>query len=230
VTVPRMGQADSAGAGKAGRDEGVKVLVISRTRLHREGVTAMLGGNGATCVVGTAACTTDALADMPADSYQVVLFDLVTSQCTLGVRELLRERPDSRVIVLGVSEAGGDALSLTEEGVDACLSPDAQLSHLIEAIERVARGEKACQPRISALRINRKRARVKGQQRRWPGDLTARELEVLNLIERGLSNGKIAQQLYIEVPTVKNHVHSILEKLNVKSRALAAAWLRSQPG
>jgi DNA-binding NarL/FixJ family response regulator len=56
-------------------------------------------------------------------------------------------------------------------------------------------------------------------------DLTARELEVLELIGEGLTNRQISEKLVIEVGTVKNHVHSILEKLNVSSRGEAAAYL-----
>jgi two-component system nitrate/nitrite response regulator NarL len=56
-------------------------------------------------------------------------------------------------------------------------------------------------------------------------DLTSRELEVLELIGKGLTNQEISERLVIEVGTVKNHVHSILEKLNVSSRGEAAAYL-----
>ena len=56
-------------------------------------------------------------------------------------------------------------------------------------------------------------------------DLTPRELEVLKLIGEDLTNQQIAEELVIEVGTVKNHVHSILEKLNVSSRGEAAAYL-----
>jgi two-component system nitrate/nitrite response regulator NarL len=60
-----------------------------------------------------------------------------------------------------------------------------------------------------------------------PAQLTARELQVVDLVERGMSNKEIARELCIELPTVKNHVHRILDKLGVCRRADAAALVRS---
>src|SRR5438477_518142 len=61
-----------------------------------------------------------------------------------------------------------------------------------------------------------------------PRSLTAREREVARLVDRGLSNKEIASHLSIELPTVKNHVHSILEKVNVSRRDEAAVVLRNR--
>jgi len=105
------------------------------------------------------------------------------------------------------------------------------MDDLVNTIHSVARGELLCSPRIAATLFRALHA----QGSRPDGDrlaltLTAREREIAPLIDRGLSNKEIAAQLRIEVATVKNHVHNLLEKLQVASRGEAAARLRAGVG
>ena len=82
-----------------------------------------------------------------------------------------------------------------------------------------------CSPKLAAVLLRRV-ARDAGEQRPAPGALTAREREIAELIEQGCSNKEIAERLEIGLPTVKNHVHNILTKLNATRRGQAAAMLR----
>jgi two-component system, NarL family, nitrate/nitrite response regulator NarL len=84
-----------------------------------------------------------------------------------------------------------------------------------------------CSPQIAASLI--RRVRTLSCERPAPSDvppLTARQWEILDLIDEGLSNKEIAGRLCIEVPTVKNHIHNILDKLQVRRRSEAAARVR----
>ncbi len=107
------------------------------------------------------------------------------------------------------------------------MTREASLEELVEVVESVARGESLLAPRIGALLLRRV-AEAAGHKRAptAAGRLTPRELQVVGLIDEGLSNKQIAARLSIELATVKNHVHSILEKLEVERRAEAAARVR----
>ena len=98
---------------------------------------------------------------------------------------------------------------------------------LIAAVENAVRGEVLCSPRVAASLFRCLAARLQTTRQRPPEvALTSREQDIIALVDRGLSNKEIARQLKIGLPTVKNHVHNILEKLPVGRRGVAAALLR----
>jgi DNA-binding NarL/FixJ family response regulator len=102
------------------------------------------------------------------------------------------------------------------------------LEDLLVLIRKVAAGESSCPPRVSAILLRRLSALA--SQRQPPVRelaLTAREIQILRMLELGRSNRDIAAQLAIAVHTVKNHVHSLLTKLGVSTRAEAAAVSRT---
>jgi DNA-binding NarL/FixJ family response regulator len=101
------------------------------------------------------------------------------------------------------------------------------MEDLAAVVESVSRGETLCSPGIAANLFDRVAALSRERQLEPVEEkLTARELDVLRLIEEGRANKEIATALSIELPTVKNHVHRILEKLNVHRRSEAAARAR----
>jgi DNA-binding NarL/FixJ family response regulator len=141
------------------------------------------------------------------------------------VHELLREArrrlPDVKVVVLGAEDAQDEALALLREGARGYLFHDQSLDELRDAIVEVAAGATVCAPRIAHLLFSRLSELGNARRRDERLDfleLTARELEILQLIADGLQNQEIAARLYLSVHTVKNHVHKILERLGVKSR------------
>jgi len=120
-------------------------------------------------------------------------------------------------------------IACAEAGVSGYVTREASLDELTGVVESVARGESPCSPRISALLLRRV-AETAGRRTETDAArrLTRREAEIVGLIDEGLSNKQIAGRLSIELATVKNHVHSILEKLQVERRAEAAARVRSR--
>jgi two-component system nitrate/nitrite response regulator NarL len=120
-------------------------------------------------------------------------------------------------------------IAYAEAGVVGYVTRHASLAELKDAVERAAAGETNLSSRM-ALTILRHIARLATQHGNpaLVPQLTSRELEVAELIDEGLSNKEIARRLRIEVPTVKNHVHSILKKLRVTRRSEAAARLRGR--
>lgn len=205
----------------------IRVLVASDVRLYREGLADSLRRGGRVEVVGTAAdggATMRCARELAPD---VVLVDLAMVDWESTVRGIVDSARDTGVVVLGVREIEDEVVACAEAGVAGYVTREASLEELVEVVESVARGESLLAPRIGALLLRRV-AEAAGRSRAPTavGRLTPRELQVVGLIDEGLSNKQIAGRLSIELATVKNHVHSILEKLEVERRAEAAARVR----
>jgi len=140
-----------------------------------------------------------------------------------------------KIVVLGQCNAETVILRCIEAGAGACVSKESSLDELCEVIKRVLDGEAIYSPQIAysmfarLAELSRERAR---RERVEALELTPREMEILQLIAAGLSNRQIAEKLSLSVYTVKNHVHHILDKLQVQDRreavehAYARHWLR----
>ncbi|HEX7241600.1 MAG TPA: response regulator transcription factor, partial [Longimicrobiaceae bacterium] len=117
-------------------------------------------------------------------------------------------------------------LACAEAGVSGYVSRGASLDDLVGALRSVARGELVCSPHIAGSLFRRVAALSERREASPAAVLTPREREILGLIDQGLSNKEISRRLRIELSTVKNHVHNLLEKLQVSRRGAAAACLR----
>jgi DNA-binding NarL/FixJ family response regulator len=135
-----------------------------------------------------------------------------------------------RTIAIGVGGDVGDVVACAERGLSAYVPLDATVADLVAAIERVVRGEIVLSPCVAG-ELWRRLGTVDGRARALPNGLTAREHEVLALMRDGCANKEIAARLRIQLSTVKNHVHHILDKLGVDRRGQAVAVSRTQgPG
>jgi len=138
--------------------------------------------------------------------------------------------PDTKVLALGLTEEKKRVLRYVEAGATGYILKDDSLDDMLETIRATHEGKVLVSPEIAAAMMERisNLAQMLSDVENSvtdEADLTPRELEVLQLIGKDLTNQQIAEQLVIEVGTVKNHVHNILEKLNVSSRGEAAAYL-----
>jgi two-component system, NarL family, nitrate/nitrite response regulator NarL len=160
----------------------------------------------------------------------VVLLDMALENSWLTARALHEALPRTAIVALAIPESEGHVLGCAEAGICGYVTRDGSLEDLLTTVVRAANGEAFCSPRIAAGLFRRVAALSSAGPARAPGSpsarLTGREVEVVGLIDDGLSNKQIARRLCIEVPTVKNHVHSILDKLGASSRGEAAARVR----
>jgi two-component system nitrate/nitrite response regulator NarL len=210
-----------------GSPQTVRVMVLADVRLYREGLTRLLAGQEGLTVVGAAAVTEDSLLRVSAEHADVVLIEGATACETSVVRELARLAPEAKVVAYGVVDEDRQALRCAEAGVAAFVTGEATGEQLVGAILGVGRGEFSCSPRIAALLLRRVRALSQGVGPHVAhARLTPRERAIAALVADGLSNKEIAARLGIELCTVKNHVHHILEKLHVSRRTQAAARFR----
>lgn len=204
------------------------VLIVARVRFYREGLATLFDGLPGVHVVATAADAAQALAAIAAHRPDVALVAVEDDAAPTLVRAITQARAETRVVALGIADDHPDVMPLAEAGVAGYVTSDAGGDEVVAIVERVGRGEAACPPRIAAALLARV-ATMAGERRdKDPARLTMREREIVALIERGLSNKQIAHRLCIEVTTVKNHVHNILEKLNVERRGEAAAAFRRE--
>ncbi|HYZ77536.1 MAG TPA: response regulator transcription factor [Gaiellaceae bacterium] len=199
----------------------IRVLLVADVRLHRDGVSALLREDGRVRVAATAS---------PSDrvprggGLDVVVLDAATeNRVELARRWAVDSRP---VVAIGIPEEEKDLIALAEAGVLGFVEREATVDELVASVESAARGEASCPPRVATTLLRRLTFLTAPPAPSGSPALTARERQIVDLIADGLSNKEIAQRLYIEVATVKNHVHNILEKLQVSKRGEAAAQLR----
>jgi two-component system nitrate/nitrite response regulator NarL len=210
----------------------INLVIVAEVRLYREGLVSALERVGP-CGIDVVATVPSLAHLMPAQLQTlpapVVLFDVARLSDATPVRMLLAASPGVRVVALGVTEDGRDVVSWAEAGVAGYVSRVDSIPDLLATIESVARDELACPPRIAAA-LNRRVAALADERRRAqpPVPLSRRELEVVDLIEQGKSNREIGRLLFIQLATVKNHVHNILDKLEMTGRTDVATWARGQ--
>jgi DNA-binding NarL/FixJ family response regulator len=199
------------------------VFIVAEVRLYREGLAGSLSASTRLAVVGTCASRSDARERVRRLCPDVVLVDVAATGDSLDlIRDLRAEAIPCKVLAFAVEEHAADIIECAEAGAAGYVTADASIEDLVTAIEQIARAELVCSPRIAAQLFGR----ISERSKQWSPDaktLTSRERQVLDCIRQGQSNKEIAQKLHIAEPTVKNHVHHLLEKLDVTTRAQAAA-------
>ena len=204
-----------------------RTLLVGRHKLFQECLASRLEASGQVRVAGQVDDLPSAaawLADHPAD---LVLVDL----SRYDERSTMQQLPGlavrgvaPKVMVLGFSEDRDDFVRWAEAGACGYVLQESSLSDLLEAMDRVLGGEVFCSPKITYSMFHRLGELARERRRHDEVeslDLTPREMEVLRLIADGLTNRQIAERICLSIFTVKNHVHNILEKLDVERREAA---------
>ena len=199
----------------------IRVLLVDDHPVVRQGLRALLSTHEGIEVVGEADDGEAAVAAADRLSPDVVLMDVVMPGLD-GVEALRRigeRRPQTRVVMLTSYADERRAMEAVDAGASGFLLKDASPRDVAAAIRAAHRGEAVLHPAVAA--------KLLAERRRPPAahaDLTARELDVLRLIARGLQNKQIAAQLHVSEKTVKTHVSAILRKLGVTDRTQAAMY------
>jgi DNA-binding NarL/FixJ family response regulator len=201
----------------------VRTVVADDHELLRGGLVQLLEERGIE-VVGVASLGSEAIAQACELRPDVVLMDLNMPGMS-GVeatQRLTTAAPLVRVLVLTVATDERTVTNALLAGACGYLVKDAPPDQIVEGIRAAARGESMISPRIAKHLIRHVRRPAPADQRLPESELTARELEVLELLAAGMDNPDIARTLHLSQHTVKNHVSSILVKLQVKNRIQAA--------
>ena len=207
----------------ASRGNDLKVLVVDDHELFRRGLIGLLEERGIE-VAGEAALAADAIRLAAEIGQCVVLMDLSMPGMSgiEAVQRLAAAAPLARALALTVLADDQHVIEALLAGACGYVVKDATIDEIVEGIRAASRGESMISPRIASRLVHRLREPETVQARLTGGDLTPRELEVLELLARGLDNSEIAGVLYLSQHTVKNHVSSILIKLQVENRVQAA--------
>jgi two-component system, NarL family, nitrate/nitrite response regulator NarL len=204
-----------------------RIVVVSDTRLYCEGLALSLARVDRVAVVGAADSLASALACIEEKDPDVVLLDFAMRDALALPQAIAASRMRVKVVAFSVADTEDEVCECAEAGIAGYVARSGSKEDLIAAVENAVRGEVVCSPRAAASLFRRLAAHVQTtRQRPAQAPLTGREQDIIALIDRGLSNKEIARQLKISLPTVKNHVHNILEKLQVRRRGAAAALLR----
>jgi two-component system nitrate/nitrite response regulator NarL len=205
----------------------VHVFIFGEIRVYREGFAAILSKAGLD-VVGTGDDLDGTSVTIAATAPDVVLADIAGRDGVLALRRLSSAAHGVPIVAFGLYGEAEEVVACAEAGAAGYVTRDQSHRELIGVLETVSRGETLCSPRIAAALMRRVSLLATNGSRTADVKLTRRELEIAELVEEGLSNKEIAHRLVIEVATVKSHVHNILEKLQVRRRSDAAAWLRAR--
>lgn len=204
------------------RGNDLKVIVVDDHELFRRGLVGLLEERGIH-VFGEAMLAADAIEQATEMGPGVVLMDL-TMPGMSGIeatQRLTAVAPLARVLVLTVSADDRHVMDALLAGACGYLLKDSTVDQIVEGIRAAERGESSISPSIAGHLIRRLREPHEIEPA-IAADLTPRELEVLDLVARGLDNSEIAQALFLSQHTIKNHVSSILIKLQVQNRLQAA--------
>ena len=200
----------------------IEVAIFSEHRMFREALALLLAGSGG-LRVAVDATRPAALAKAEEESRIDVVLVIASSDTEAALDRLREARdrwPEAKSVVLGLEREDESVAEFIEAGAQAYVLQSASPDGLIDVIREVQEGYSPCSPQVVTAVLRRIVSLAKVPVIPPPAvePLTPREHEILELMARGLGNKEVCRRLHITVQTVKNHVHSILTKLQMRRR------------
>lgn len=208
-------------------------MIIDDNRLLLEGLAAMIRTQQGFRVLVASTKVDEALAELHSRTPDIVLLDIgLEDHDSLDLTAKVNQQaPSARVIVMGLLSGQDDVADFVRVGASGFVMKEASAEDLFSTIRAVASGTEVLPPILTHTlfsQINQDPTLRSEARRMETVGLTARELQVVDLLGKGLSNKEIATHLNIAVHTVKSHVHNVLEKLALRSRLEVAAFSHGQ--
>ena len=207
----------------------ITILLVDDHEVVRQGLRAYLDAQPDFTVIGEAASGEEAVEAAMEFLPDVMLMDLVMSGMggVEATRKVKGVTPRTQIVVLTSYHQDEFIFPALQAGAISYVLKDVVMEYLVDAIRKAARGEAVLHPRV-AERVIQEINGAKGGVFNPFTELTNREMEVLRLIARGMSNSDIAEELFISENTVKGHVSNILSKLQLADRTQAAVYAWEQ--
>ena len=204
----------------------VKIMLVDDHALFRGGLKGLLSMREGYCITGEAGDGREFLDLLPTTEVDVVFMDI--SMPNMGgveaTREALALYPDLKIVTLSMFGDEGYYTRMVEAGAKGFLLKDSSIEEVFEAVDSVVAGGDYFSQRLLSSISHRMRGTEKGAE-----ELSAREIEILLAICRGLSNQEIADELFISKRTVDAHRANILEKTGCKNTASLVVYaIRNQ--
>ena len=205
----------------------IKTMIVDDHVLFREGLTSIIQSEPDIEIAGMAGTVQEAVELSQTIKPDIILMDFSLPDGTgaEAARLILDDHPGCKIVFLTMSEEDEDLFAAIRSGAKGYLLKNMRPQKLVATIRSVQKGEAALS-RSMTLRLMQEFSRTKKTPSLEGITITLREIDVLRAIASGLSNQEISNQLYISENTVKSHVHSILEKLNLSDRKEAAEYAR----
>jgi DNA-binding NarL/FixJ family response regulator len=204
----------------------ITVLLVDDQPVVRQGFEMFLADDPRIRVVGHAASGVHAVEQVDALRPDVVLMDVRMPQRDglSATREIVERFPHTRVIVVTTFDVDEYVFTALDIGASGFLLKDADPGELAAAIVMVADGGTAMSPRVTTRVAREFARRSAGSVKAQDHDLTAREMDVVRKLARGMGNDDIAADLHIEASTVKTHIANIARRLGVRTRVQIVIW------
>lgn len=205
--------------------ERISVILVDDHEVVRNGMRSYLKTTADFDVIGEAASGEEAIQLVTEHIPDVVLMDVIMPGMdgVVTTREIKKISPRTQVVVLTSFHDDDLIFPALKAGAIAYILKDMKMDKLVDALRRAINGEVTLHPLIA----NRVLQNLRGENSEEPSfytDLTERELDVLKLIAKGMTNSQIAEQLVITENTVKGHVSNIISKLHVADRTQVAVY------
>lgn len=212
----------------------INLVIVSDIRLYREGLGRILSETSSINVVGVLGNHNEVLHSLENNHLDVALLDMRMMNSTKILTSITNDFSQIKIIVIAVPENDDNFLLCAESGITGYLTKESTIEELVDAVKIVAEGSLYCPHSITQYILkcvknkhdDHKVNDEKSSYSNLLNALTQREIQIVKLLAEGMSNKKIARKLTIELSTVKNHVHNILVKMGVESRAQVACLLR----
>src|SRR6267378_4077634 len=212
----------------------INVFLIAENRLLRETLARLLQKRAGIGVVGVSRGVGSTWEEIAASRCEIVLLDWLTSdRDTSLISELFEHILQIKIVLFGMDEDPDVFLKFASLGVNGYVLKDASAAEMVSAIRGVAQGEAACPPRLCMTLIQhlsreyRQRAKASSEQGSAKRLLTYRQLELMDLVARGMSNKEIAANLNLSEFTVKNHMRRIMKQVEAGDRHEAVHLIRA---
>ena len=222
------------GTGTQPAVQSTDVYLLAENRLVRETLARFLRKKAGICVVGVQSTTESAIGDVIATGCGVVLTDSLSIFQHNGFRNSEDEQgPAVKIVLFDMDENPCTFWQAVCSGASGYLLKDASANEIFGAVRAVAQGEAVCPPRLCMTLINRvaQRSRAEGSDgfnAAAKSALTHRQMQLVDLVAKGLTNKEIAANLNLSEFTVKNHIHRIMRQVDAESRHHAVEMIRAQ--